>query len=286
MSIKSILALASGGPGDATALAFAAALASQHDAVVRCLPIYPDAAADMIALGMTLGATLSQQMLEEMTAAERQILSRIEQAARSAANEADVVFGVGEGAPRFSVLTRGLRPALALAQEAPLSDMTVIAHREAQSGMGRDLLARALLADRSAVLVARGDPQALSGAATIAWDGSAQAGRAVRAALPLLALASSTHILRCVSGLDPAAADPDVDRLNRYLKLHGVGEGVVTNVEGEDEGLALLAGAKAKQAGLLIAGAWGHSRLRELAFGGATRSFLHPADGPSLVLAH
>jgi nucleotide-binding universal stress UspA family protein len=37
---------------------------------------------------------------------------------------------------------------------------------------------------------------------------------------------------------------------------------------------------------LLVAGAWGHSRLREAVFGGATRTFLACKDGPSLLLAH
>ena len=36
---------------------------------------------------------------------------------------------------------------------------------------------------------------------------------------------------------------------------------------------------------LMIAGAFGHPRLQEFVFGGATRSFLH-ADGPSLFLSH
>jgi len=49
---------------------------------------------------------------------------------------------------------------------------------------------------------------------------------------------------------------------------------------------ALMAAGEGKQAGLGVAGAWGHSRLRETVFGGATRSFLRGKDGPSLLLAH
>ena len=40
------------------------------------------------------------------------------------------------------------------------------------------------------MLIARQDAESLSGPAAIAWDGSPQAGRAVKAALPLLAMAS------------------------------------------------------------------------------------------------
>ena len=286
MSLKSILAIASGGADDATALAFAANLAAQHDGAVHVLPVYPETAADMIALGLTLGATLSQEAIETMAAAERELQARIETAAKSAANQADVVYGAGDGAPRISVLPRGLRPAIALSQQSALADLVVISQAEIQRGTGPDLLAQALLGDRAAVLVARGDPDRMSGAAVIAWDGSAQAGRAMRASLPLLAMASSIHIAQCVTGLDRAEARPDIELLNAYLKLHGLGEGIPLLVDGDDEGAALLAAAEGKQAGLLVAGAWGHSRLREAVFGGATRKFLHASDGPSLLLAH
>lgn len=286
MSLKRILALASGGSGDPSALAFAAWLAGQHDAVVEVVPVYPDAAIDMIALGMTLGATLSRAAIEELAAAERNMQDRIESAARGAADTADVVFGAGEGAPRLSVLTRGLRPALALSRHAALADLVVISQEGLKGEPVEDLLGQALLSDRAPVLIARGDPDRLSGPAAIAWDGSPQAGRAVRAALPLLAMASGIHVLQCVNTLDRQASDPDIDLLNDYLRLHGVGAGVATLLEGGDEGATLIAAAEGKQVGLFVAGAWGHSRLRETVFGGATRTYLGQKDGPSLLLAH
>ena len=44
--------------------------------------------------------------------------------------------------------------------------------------------------------------------------------------------------------------------------------------------------ANSEDAGLLVAGAYGHSRLREAVFGGATRTFLTSSVGPHLFLAH
>ena len=287
MALKHILAIASGGPGDACALAAAASLGSQHDGVVEVLPVYPDTAADLIALGMTLGSTLSQEAVERLAAAESELHRKIETSARSAAHQADLVFGQGEGAPRLSVLTRGLRPGLALARHAALTDLVVFSQKGIGDGGGEgELFSDCLLGQRTPVLVVRGEPDALSGVAVIAWNGGAQAGRAVRAALPLLAMAAEIHIVQCISGLDREGADPDADLLNGYLRLHGVGEGVVTMVEGADVGAALLAAAEGKRAGLLVAGAWGHSRLRETIFGGATHTFLRRTSGPSLLLAH
>ncbi|MGZ9098075.1 MAG: universal stress protein [Brevundimonas sp.] len=286
MSLKHLIAIAAGGEGDSQALALASSLASQHDGVVEVLPIYPDSAADMIALGLTLGATLSPEAVEELAAAEQALQRRIEDTARAAANQADVVFGPGEGAPRMSVLSRGLRPALALSRHAALSDLVVFGQGHLTHGVGPDVFAQCLLSDRAPVLVARQDAESLSGPAAIAWDGSAQAGRAVKAALPLLAMASHIHVIQCLTGLDRSTADSDIDSLNAYLKLHGVGEGVAVLVEGEDEGAALIAAAKGKSATLLVAGAWGHSRLRQAIFGGATRAFLRGKSGPNLLLSH
>lgn len=286
MSLKHTLAIAAGTDADAVPLAFAAEIAAVHKGVAEILPAYPDSAADMIALGMSLGARLSQETMEELAGAERLLQERIETEARRAANRADLVFGAGEGGPRMVLSTRGLRPALALSRQAALADLIVFGQGHLAQGGGGDLFSQTLLGRQAPVLLARGDPASLSGPMAIAWDGSAQAGRAVKAALPLLAMASAIHILQCVSTLDQDCCDPDIGRLNAYLALHGVGTGVAELAEGGDEGAALLALAQSKSAGLLVAGAWGHARMREAVFGGATRAFLRQTDGPSLLLAH
>jgi nucleotide-binding universal stress UspA family protein len=173
-----------------------------------------------------------------------------------------------------------------MSRRSALADLVVVAHDSSKDDPVRHNLGQVLLAYGAPVLVARGDPSRLTGPAAIAWDGSPQAGRAVRAALPLLAMSSAIHIVQCVTGLDMQANDPDIDLLNTYLKLHGIGEGNAVLVEGEDEGAALLAAAEGLEAGLFVAGAWGHSRMRETVLGGATRTFLRRDEGPSLLLAH
>jgi len=47
--------------------------------------------------------------------------------------------------------------------------------------------------------------------------------------------------------------------------------------------VALLAKAKELGADLLVMGGYGHSRVRELIFGGATRHVLHHYDLPVLI---
>jgi nucleotide-binding universal stress UspA family protein len=286
MSLKHLIAVGDAGAGDVQAFGVASSLAHQHGGVVDILPIYPDSATDMIALGITLGATLAPEVVEELAAAERELQRRIEGTAREASERAEIVFGPAPGPPRMTVLERGLKPTLALSRHCALTDLVVFGQGHLEHGPGREAFDQCLLADRAPVLIARHEADTLSGPVAIAWDGGPQAGRAVRAALPLLAMASEILILQCINGLDRRGADPDIGPLNAYLRLHGVGEGTAVLVEGDNAGDALIAAAEGRSAGLLIAGGWGHSRLREAVLGGATRSFLLRKHGPSLLLAH
>ena len=104
----------------------------------------------------------------------------------------------------------------------------------------------------------------------------------MRTALPLLEKASKVVILAAPTE-SPRPYDPA--RLVAFLAARGVKSEVLSvKVNGEVAPL-LLSAAKSIGAELMVAGAFGHPRLQEFVFGGATRSFLH-ADGPSLFLSH
>ena len=75
--------------------------------------------------------------------------------------------------------------------------------------------------------------------------------------------------------MDPRLLDDLID----WLRIPSVSTG------GGDPAPALIKAAKAAQADILVAGAFGHPRLQEFIFGGATRTFLS-AEGPSLFLSH
>ena len=287
VSYKLIMALAGGGPEDDEILAFAAALAVQHGAVANVVPIHPDAAVDLLALGMTLGTSLSPEMKQTLSDAQRDCQTRIETSARAAAAAVDLVFGDGEGGPRMVVHPHSVMPAENLARALVLADLVVIGQGYLR-GPGRDgrVLGQVLLDQRAPLLIARGQPDRLAGRIAVAWDGSVEAGRAVHGALPLIAMGSDLILLQCPRGLDPTDPAPEMAPLNAWLRLHGVGTGRPVPVTGPSAAEALVKGAHDHDVGLLVAGAWGHSRLREAIFGGATRAFLDDVDGPSLLLAH
>lgn len=118
----------------------------------------------------------------------------------------------------------------------------------------------------------------------IAWDGGRAAARAVRDALPILSRADDVTILTVAD--DKPIDGASVAALRDYLEAHGVPAVSVSIERGEQPvGDALQDAALECGAGLLVMGGYGHSRLREFALGGATRSVLGRAALP-ILLSH
>lgn len=119
----------------------------------------------------------------------------------------------------------------------------------------------------------------------IAWNGSAEALRAVHAALPMLIRAWKVVILNR-GGNQASLMDqwmPGFD-LASYLQRHGViAESHALADRGEGIGTDLLQAAGAFQADLLVMGGYGHTRLRERILGGATREALEKTTIPVLM---
>ncbi|WP_422059308.1 universal stress protein [Sphingopyxis sp.] len=122
----------------------------------------------------------------------------------------------------------------------------------------------------------------LDAPAMIAWNGSLEAANALRQAAPLLGDAS--NIILVTVGADEGRIDAE-DAL-RYLSRHGL-HGTLRREErnGVTVEESLERTARELGAGLIVMGAFGHSRLRETFFGGVTRYLLDAAHTP-LLLAH
>lgn len=118
--------------------------------------------------------------------------------------------------------------------------------------------------------------------AMIAWDGSFSAAAALRAAVPLLALAERVTIVEVGAGTDDA---PPEDAA-AYLSRHGI-HAVVEHLPRGAARVAdqLVAHALAIGAGYLVMGGFGHLRFVEALFGGTTRALLRHSPLP-LFLAH
>lgn len=122
------------------------------------------------------------------------------------------------------------------------------------------------------------------GTILLAWDGSHEAANALRLSLPMLRQAQAVHI---VSIIEPKKASgfPSTEA-SEYLSRHGVSSELIErergllSIEEMIETVADEIGAD-----LLVMGAFGHSRLREVLLGGVTRYFLKDSHIP-LLLAH
>lgn len=155
------------------------------------------------------------------------------------------------------------------------------------TGVERDFVEQVVLSAGRPVIVLprKGDAKFDPSETLVGWDGSREAARAAFDALPLLAKAARVRIVRADPQKDPslrgsvAGAD-----LAETLARHGVtceAEGFPT--DGADAGQALLRRADDIGAGLIVMGAYGHSRLAEFIFGGTTRYVLLKLNRPVLM---
>jgi nucleotide-binding universal stress UspA family protein len=119
----------------------------------------------------------------------------------------------------------------------------------------------------------------------IAWNGSQQATRAIADALPLVKHARHIKLLHFTqSGARNSQELGSVTRLAESLARHDiVAIPEELGLRGTEAGPAILSAVKAENADLLVMGCYGHSRLRELVLGGATRHVLQHMTIPVLM---
>lgn len=167
-----------------------------------------------------------------------------------------------------------------------VSDLVVVGQpTEAHDDPVNTVIGRALFATGRPVLMAPARaPEILEGKVLIGWNRSIQAGRGVTSALPFLQRARSVEIINVTTG---AKQGPSAQDLADYLTWHGVGPAVkeIPPEEHRAVGDILLEEAETSGANLLVIGAYSHSRLREMLWGGVTKHILSHARIP-VLMAH
>jgi nucleotide-binding universal stress UspA family protein len=108
----------------------------------------------------------------------------------------------------------------------------------------------------------------------IAWDHTAPAARAVGDALPMLQAAASVRIITATDNNTPAELESGA-ALASHLAEHGIKATFETvKIDGSAVGKVFEAYVKVNAIDLLIMGAYRHSRLNELVWGGATKTVI------------
>lgn len=114
----------------------------------------------------------------------------------------------------------------------------------------------------------------------VAWKGTREAVRAVRDALPFLKAAEAVAVLSVGPAVQDALSEREVVA---YLKRHDVAAEPHKVMDDNDVGQTILDNAAFHRCDLIVMGAYGHSRLREIVMGGVTRYILYNTAIPVLM---
>lgn len=278
MNRERILVALQGADADRSPIAASLALAPLFHADIRGVFVEPDPAAYMLwtgpgAAGASVVSGAIDAVREEADKAAKIAKTRFEAALAGTALETSASFkricdSPSDAAEQARLVRLLVTCPLAAAGKGPLADFS----------------AACLVDEGCPLFVPRGGalpPQRIA----VAWDGSKEAARAAIAADPFFTPGVEVTILHSPRNLDyhdRAASAPN--RLRNWLSGRGI-DAASKEVSAKGSlGAALLEAADGTD--LLVAGAYGQSRIAQFMFGGVTRTLLTATDGPSLLIAH
>ena len=173
---------------------------------------------------------------------------------------------------------------------ARYADVTIVGQTDPEAdelGAASDLPERLVLGAGRPVLVVpyAGTFKVVGQRVLVAWNAGREATRAVNDALPLLEGAEKVTVLAINprGGLHGHGEVPGAD-IALHLARHGVrAEASAIKSDDVEVGALLLSQAADLNVDLIVMGAYGHSRLREVVLGGATREILRSMTVPVLL---
>lgn len=261
MTYSTLLVHLDGGRANTALLDATATLADQYDAAVIGI-----AACQPVPIGANDG-----YLTGEYAVLERDIVN--EELAR-----AKVEFHAHERLARHVLEWRSI-PTLAniahvVAEQARCADLVITS-----AGPGfADLSTHAdtgelvMRAGRPVLVVPDGTVTASFATVMVAWTDTRECRRAVNDALPILHAADRVIVVEVTT--DAIGAREPIEDVAAWLARRGIdADKIVSRMKGS--GIDTLTSiADEVEADLVVAGAYGHSRIREWAFGGVTRDLL------------
>lgn len=166
-----------------------------------------------------------------------------------------------------------------------LFDLIVVGCASRPSAAEDDAVCEAALFEsgRPVLLAPAEPPQTIGRTVVVAWNGSTETARTIGFGMPFLLAADRVVVLTVEGGTVPG---PGPGQVADHLVRNGVkAEARTAQMEGRTSGQAILDECRALGTDLLIKGAFTHSRLRQMIFGGATSHILAHADLP-VFMAH
>ncbi|HLI14345.1 MAG TPA: universal stress protein [Alphaproteobacteria bacterium] len=283
MAIRSILAPISGYEVDSVALASGMRLARRLGAYVDVIHVQPDPKDMVPPLTINDIGSIMERAISEVTKDIEARAGRAKLLYEEACKGAKFITSGPGAQASFRIL--GGRSADALPVMARVSDLILFSRvPEAVEAEWRLTLEALLLeSGRPVLLMPKAPVEPIGDSVAVAWNGSVEAAHAASAALPLLGLARRVLLL---SGSKGAPLEPSLDDVGVWLERHGVlAERKHVRLKAWPIGEQLVDEAANEGADLLVMGAYGHTRMRETIFGGATRAVLNECRLP-VLLAH
>ncbi len=175
----------------------------------------------------------------------------------------------------------------AVALHGRYADLIVIGQPDetADAGVDSNFAARATLESGRPMLVVpyTGSFASIGKRVLVAWNASREATRAVTDAIPFLQQAETVEIVAINPDAGEEGAQPGND-IALYLARHGVRVEVQVDRGVEiDDGGERLSRAADFRADLIVMGAYGRSRFRELVMGGVSRTVIESMTVPVLM---
>ena len=281
MSVRVIFAPLTGRKSDKSVLATAAGTAKRFNAHIDIVSVRADPRDAIPYLGEGLSGALVEELIEraETKAGDRTRKARVGfDAWRDATglvyadSRSDFVTArpTDDDGPSCSWREISGASNQTVATCGRLADLIVAPRGDLESDVEDEVaLETALFHSGRPLLLAPPAPASEFGdRIAVAWDGSAEAARAVGAALPFLQRAETVTALSVEEEGKPEAPGAE---LAKYLAWHGVQLNTLSIPLGTvTVGEAILGAAMRESADMLVMGAYSHNRFRELVFGGTT----------------
>ena len=278
MSIKTILVCLNEVERVKVLLDLASAIAAKHDAHVTGLYVIP---------AVRVYAASDLQLTAQVFEGQRTFF-------KERAEKVKAAFEAMASRQRIQAewqLVESPSPLVAdpAAERALQADLVIVSQidPDSEAGVELDFVERMIMGTGRPLLVVprEGTFGDVGRRVVIGWNATREASRAAFDAVPLLKEAEAVHVtwVDPQKSLEENGALPGAE-LAQALSRHGISaiaEGYPTS--GLTSGEALLNRVSDVGADLLVMGAYGHSRLRELVLGGATRFVLQSMTVPVLM---
>jgi nucleotide-binding universal stress UspA family protein len=282
MGFKDILVTLAGATASESGIGFAVELARSHGAHLVGLSIIEPLDLSVYSAPGSgfMAVDVIQEIEERHRETARAAASKIEASFRAACSRAGISheWRLAEGDPaEVAVLNAHYADVAVTGQIDP--------EKPPAGGWARLPEQLALASGRPALIVPYAGRFDTAGRRVLlAWSRTRESARALNDALPILERASQVTVLSINPRRGEGANDLPGSDIALHLARHGVkAEAASTVADDIDVGNTLLSRAADLGSDLIVMGCYGHSRMRELILGGATREVLRHMTVPVLM---